>query len=115
MIAEVKIFRYHISMAKRNYLRLGCFLAAILLLFQVLNSSLRSQTIAQEAFRNHCVETHGDYSSYKMVYGKVEPFGHYYDFSVTIPGTYPGEMGFYRVYVTWIGTSSVGGFQGRPF
>ena len=102
-------------MVRRKYLGLGCSLAAILLLFLLLNSSLRSQAIAQEAFRNHCIENHGDYSSYKMVYDKVEPFGHYYDFSVTIPGTYPGEMGFYRVYVTWIGTSSVGGFQGRPF
>jgi hypothetical protein len=115
MIAGVKIFHYHIPMAKRKYLRIGCSLAAILLLFQVLNSSLRSQAIAQAAFRNYCTEEHADYSSYKMVYDKVELFGHYWDFTVTIPGTYPGEMGFYRVYVTWVGTTDVRGIKGIPF
>jgi len=102
-------------MVRRKYLGLGCSLASILLVFQVVNSSMRSQVIAQAAFRDHCTEEHADYSSYKMVYDKAEPFGHYYDFSVTIPGTYPGEMGFYRVYVTWIGTSIVRGSKGLPF
>jgi len=101
-------------MAKRNYLWLAFSLATILLLFQVLNSSLRSLSIAQEAFRDHCAGEHADSSSYKMVYDKVEPFSHYYDFSVTIPGTHPGEMGFYRVYVNWIGITSVRVFKGLP-
>lgn len=103
-------------MAKRKYLRLGFAISGILLLFLVLNSSTRSQVIAEKAFRNHCYETHADYGSYSRVYDKVDIWGHYYDYSVAIPpGLRPGTMGFYRVYVTWIGTSSVGGLQGLPF
>jgi hypothetical protein len=102
--------------AKRKYLRLGFAIAAILLFFLLLNASTHSQAIAEMAFRKHCDETHGDFSSYSMVYDKVDLWGHYYDFSVATPAdTRPGVMGFYRVYVTWIGTSSVRGFKGRPF
>lgn len=101
-------------MAKRKYLWLVFSLVPILFLFQLINSCVRSQAIAQAAFRGHCAEEHADYSSYKMVYDKVNLWGHYWDFTVTIPGTYPGEMGFYRVYVTWIGTSSVRAFKGLP-
>jgi hypothetical protein len=103
-------------MAKPKYLRLGFATAAILFFFQVLNFSTRSQVIAEKAFRMHCYETHGDYSSYSMVYDKVYFWGHYYDFSVATPvGARPGAMGFYRVYVTWIGTSAVRAFKGLPF
>jgi hypothetical protein len=59
---------------------------------------------------------HWDYGSYKLVYDKVYLWGHYYDFSgATPPGLPPGTMGFYRVYVTWIGTSDVRGLKGLPF
>jgi hypothetical protein len=102
-------------MGRPKYWILGFTIAAILLFSLALDSSMRSQAIAQEAFRNHCDELHWDYSSYKMVYDKAYFCGHYYDYTVTIPGTYPGEIGFYRVYVTWIGTSSVRGLKGRPF
>jgi hypothetical protein len=102
-------------MVRRKYFVLGFTFAAILLFFQVLNSSMRSQAIAQETFRVHCADLHWDYSSYKMVYDKAYFLGRYYDYSVTIPGTYPGEMGFNRVYVTWIGTSSITGLKGCPF
>jgi hypothetical protein len=108
----------NIYMGGRTYLMLGFTVAAILpiLFFSLaLYSNMRSQAMAQETFSGYCGQLHGDDSSYKMVYDKAYVGGHYYDYSVTIPGTYPGEMGFLRVYVPWIGGSFVRGFQGRPF
>ncbi len=104
-------------MAMRKYLWLVLSLVAIVLLFQVIDVSYRSREIAQEAFRQHCYELHADPGAYEVVYDKADRLGHYYDFILAPPppGTYPGEMGFYRVYVTWIGTSSVRGLKGRPF
>ena len=115
MIAEVKLLRYDLFVAKSKFLWLACSLFLIVLIFQVLDVRSRSQTIAQEAFREHCYELHADPGEYKMVYDKLDLWGHYYDFRLTPlpPGTYPGEMGFYRVHVTWLGTTRGGGFKGR--
>jgi hypothetical protein len=115
VIAEAKIFRYDLYMTKRKWLRVGFSLVAILVLFQLLNTSLRSQAIAQSAFKNYCAENHGDCSAFKAVRDKSELFGHYWEFSVTT-GIRPGsEPGFYRVHVFWIGTTSVRIFKERAF
>ena len=116
VIAEAKDVRYHVPVTKRKHFAVLCSLIAILLLFQVIDVSHRSEEIAQEAFREHCNELHADTSAYKMVYDKTDLWGHYYDFSLTPPppGTYPGEMGYYRVHVSWLGTTRVGGLKGLP-
>ena len=103
-------------MVRRSYLGLIIVIvAAILLAFQVLYSSTHGQAIAQNGFRNYCADDHMDYGSFSMVYDKDYIWGHYYDFSVPTPtGLHPGVMGYYRVSVTWIGTTSVGAFKGLP-
>ena len=102
-------------MAKYRIGGLVIAIAAILLFAQVLYSGTRSQAIAQRAFRYHCNQLHDDYSSYHLAYDKAYLGGHYYDFTVATPaGLPPGTMGFYRVYVTGIGTTSVRGFKGLP-
>lgn len=117
MIAEARIVRYHFHVAKRKFVCFSCAVVLIMLLFQMLSVSLRSPAIAQEALREHCYSQHSDPGAYRMAYDKAELWGHYYDFSLAPPppGSFPGEMGFYRVYVTWFGTTSVGGIKGRPW
>jgi len=87
-----------------------------MLLFQSLSVSRRSQAIAQDAFRENRYEMHADPDAYKIVYDKPDPWGHYYDFVLDPrpPGTDPGEMGSYRVHVSWLATTTVGGFLGMP-
>ena len=87
-----------------------------MLLFQLLNSFVRSEAIAENVFQEYCDKSHGEYNAYKLAYHKVNLLGHYYDFSAAPPlGAHPGYMGFYRVYVTWVGTTTVTVFKGRPF
>jgi len=100
-------------MTKRKFLWLVSSLAVVLFLFQLGGSCLRTQAIAQKAFENYCAEQHRDPYFYKMAYDKVELLGHYWDYCLTIKD-YPGQMGFYRVYVTWLGTSQVTVFKGLP-